>query len=258
MNINLMWSRPSLATSYDVQIALDSAFNSLISNQTITDFVNYVGADGSSATMAKVLAGTSAGFNPGSTYYWRVRVNQPISSAWSETRSFTMQPLAAEVPTITSPVNGATIASQSPAFSWNPVTSTTQYDFQLSTTPTFGTTVLTDTPATAGTLVPVTIKLEQGKQYFWRVRAALPIQGDWSSVANFIVALPAPTTAPPVTVTNPPAITITVPVAPSTVITIPPAVTQQIAPTYIWAIIIIGGILVIAVIVLIVRTRRSV
>jgi hypothetical protein len=32
----------------------------------------------------------------------------------------------------------------------------------------------------------------------------------------------------------------------------------EIAPTYIWAIIIIGAILVIAVIVLIVRTRRSV
>jgi hypothetical protein len=259
MNVNLMWARPSLATSYDIQIALDSAFNSLITDSTVGSFVAYVGSDGTSATMAKVITGLSSGLNPGATYYWRVRANTPISSAWSETRSFTMQPVAAAVPAISSPINGATIASQSPAFSWSPVTGTTKYDFQLSTTPTFGTTVLTDQPASAGTLVPVTIKLDQGKQYFWRVRALEPIQGDWSTAANFIVAAPAAAPAPPVVVTSVPAPVITIPAAPQVpAITLKPADVTEIAPTYIWAIIIIGAILVIAVIVLIVRTRRSV
>jgi hypothetical protein len=254
MNVNLMWARASLATSYDIQVALDSNFNSLASF-----LVAYTGVDGTAATMAVVYNSATYGFNPGTTYYWRIRANTPISSVWSETRSLTIQPVAAAVPAISSPANGATISNQSPAFSWTPVTGTTKYEFQLSTTPTFGTTVLTDTPASAGTLVPVTIKLDQGKQYFWRVRALEPIQGDWSTVANFLVATPAPPAKDPVVITQAAPVTITIPPAPpAQTVTLNPPKVEQIAPTYIWAIIIIGAILVIAVIVLIVRTRRSV
>jgi hypothetical protein len=254
MNVNLMWTRPSLATSYDVQIALDANFNSIVSFLS-----GYTGADGSAATMAAVYNSATYGFNPGSTYYWRIRAYAPISSAWSETRTFTMQPVAAPVPSISSPANGSTITSQNPAFSWSPVTGATKYEFQLSTMPSFDTVVLTDKPASAGSVVPVTVKLDQGKQYFWRVRALEPIQGDWSTAANFFVATPAAPPAPPVTITNVPAPVITIPAAsPVPAITLKPADVEQIAPTYIWAIIIIGAILVIAVIVLIVRTRRSV
>ncbi len=256
MSLVLLWDRPSLATSYDIWVSTDTNFTTIFDSST-----GYTGVDGTRAQMSTVLGtGGSSTYSPGATYYWKVRANSPITSAWSETRSFTIQPLAAPVPVVASPANGATITNQSPAFSWTPVTSTTQYEFQLATTPTFGTTVLTDTPASAGTLVPVTIKLEQGKQYFWRVRALQPVQGDWSAVANFVVAAapaPAPTTS--VVVTQVPAPTITIPAAsPVPAITLKPADVQQIAPTYIWAIIIIGAILVIAVIVLIVRTRRSV
>jgi hypothetical protein len=254
LSLVLMWARPSMATSYDIWVSTDSAFNTIFDSYT-----GYAGVDGTRATMSVVLGtGGSTYYSPGNTYYWKVRANSPITSAWSETRTFTIQPVAAAVPAISSPVNGATILSQSPAFSWSPVTSTTKYEFQLSTTPTFGTTVLTDTPASAGTLVPVTIKLEQGKQYFWRVRALEPVQGDWSTVANFIVATPAPPAEKPVTITQVPAPVITIQAAPTVPpITLKPADVTEIAPTYIWAIIIIGAILVIAVIVLIVRTRRS-
>jgi hypothetical protein len=56
----------------------------------------------------------------------------------------------------------------------------------------------------------------------------------------------------------PPVINIPAP-PPAQEIVIPPAPTpEEIAPGYIWAIIIIGAVLVIAVIVLIVRTRRTV
>jgi len=263
LSLVLMWNRPSLATGYEVYVSTDSAFVTIFSTVGTYDPVTfpngYVGNDGTRAQMSLVLGtGGSSIYNPGTTYYWKVRATFPITSAWSETRSFTIQPVAAPVPSLTSPVNGSTITNQSPAFSWSPVTSTTQYDFQLSTTPTFGTTILTDQPASAGTLVPVTIKLDQGKQYFWRVRALQPVQGDWSTVANFFVAVPA-TTQPPVTITNVPAPTITIPApSPAPTYTLAPAPVNQIAPTYIWAIIIIGAILVIAVIVLVVRTRRSV
>jgi hypothetical protein len=188
-----------------------------------------------------------------------MKTTTPVTSQWTPMLTFTVQAIAASVPAIVSPANGSTIMSQTPAFSWAPVTGTTQYDFQLSTTPTFGTTVLTDQPNTAGDLVPVTIPLTQGKQYFWRVRALQPVTGDWSAVANFVVATPTTAAPPPVTITNVPAPTITIPPAqPAPTYTLAPQPVEKIAPTYIWAIIIIGAILVIAVIVLIVRTRRSV
>jgi hypothetical protein len=241
----LTWNRVANATTSTVQVAFDTAFT-----QTLTTYtVNF-------PTLNQVVARDA--LVAGTTFYWRVRASLPLNSPYSEVRSLTVQALPASVPAISSPTNGASILSQSPAFSWTPVTGTTKYDFQLSTTPTFGTTVLTDQPASSGTLVPVTIKLDQGKQYFWRVRALEPVVGDWSAVANFIVALPATTTAP-VVITQVPAPVITIPAAPSVpAITLAPAPVNQIAPSYIWAIIIIGGILVIAVIVLIVRTRRSV
>jgi hypothetical protein len=259
-NVTLTWSRVSMATAYDVQVAQDEKFVEKVIDER--DF-------GSSTPSQVLILGpnvsgsnaVSVTLTPGKTYYWRVRAAQPVTGIYSEVRSFTIQPGGAEVPQIASPSNGATITNQSPAFSWSPVNGATKYEFQLSTNPSFGTTVLTDTPTTAGALVPVTIKLEQGKQYFWRVRAIEPVEGDWSTAANFMVAMPEETTepTPQVTVTQAPVPTFTIPPAqPAPTYTLTPPETKEIAPTYIWAIIIIGAILVIAVIVLIVRTRRSV
>jgi photosystem II stability/assembly factor-like uncharacterized protein len=254
------WTQPpslgvissSQAYAYTVTVYLDSAGKVTYGSGTVA------------ATSAPTLSLSAAAFttplvlNPGTTYYWRVKTTSPVTSQNSPMQTFTVQSLPAAVPAIVSPANGSTITNQTPAFSWAPVTGTTQYDFQLSTTPTFGTTVLTDQPNTAGDLVPVTIPLTQGKQYFWRVRALQPVTGDWSAVANFFVAAPT-TTTPGLTITSVPAPVITIPPAsPAPIYTIAPTPVEKIAPTYIWAIIIIGAILVIAVIVLIVRTRRSV
>jgi len=114
--------------------------------------------------------------------------------------------------------------------------------------------------------------------YYWRIRvtAATPVQSPWSETRSFVIkeltkqpieiVNPQPpvtiTTAPapPAPVINLPAPVVNIPAAPpATTITIPPApAPQQIAPAYIWAIVVIGAVLVIAVIVLIVRTRRPV
>jgi len=132
------------------------------------------------------------------------------------------------------------------------------YQFQLSADPAFATTLVDEQLANAGIMPAVT--LERGKTYFWRVKALLPVDGDWSTVANFMVAKAAAAPTPPVVIEQTPAPVINIPAAPpAQVIEIPPApAVEKIAPAYIWAIIIIGAVLVIAVIVLIVRTRRSV
>ncbi len=248
--VNFSWNRLSQATSYTQMIALDPAFTSIIKVNAVIS---------SAPVVAFQELGTT--FTPGTTYYWMVSATTPLSSSGSEVRSFTIQQVAASVPQIGSPVVGAVIDSQSPAFSWSPIAGATAYKFELSTNAAFATTVYADEIYTAGAQLPITIELEQGKQYFWRVKALTPNEGDWSTVGNFVVAAEeTPTsTAPAITITTQPAPTFTIPVPDQTTITVvPPAEGDEIAPAYIWAIIVIGAILVIAMIVLIVRTRRSV
>jgi len=98
--------------------------------------------------------------------------------------------------------------------------------------------------------------------YFWRVRVSLPVKSQYSEVRRFTVAKATVTPSVIVEPTPPapPAPQITVEVPPPTKVEIPPAppAPAPITPVYIWAIIIIGALLVTALIVLIVRTRRVV
>jgi hypothetical protein len=279
-NIIFTLSPVSNATNYQIDIAYDSGFTQLITsiNVAAPNLNVVVGPGGSGSALVA--------WQPGTTYYWRARAVAPLGSPWSTTRSLSIVPGAASVPTIGAPANGATIESTTPSFSWSPVAGTTQYQFQLSTDPAFGSLVYSTSTQTTAVVVPE--DLTEGETYYWRVRALMPVTADWSAVANFTVAVPAPpppatttetitptpttattTVTMPVTLTmptQPPAtttvVTVSVPAQPQpTTITFTqeaPAEPDQIAPSYIWAIIIIGAVLVIAVIVLIVRTRRTV
>jgi len=248
--VNFTWSRAApQITSYLLWIALDKDFTRIVSVDNITstlpvDVVSAIGARGI--------------FQPGLTYYWRVNANTPFTGGFSEVRSFIIAPSAATVPDILSPGVGNLVNTTSPVFTWSAVTSATKYDFQLSELPGFETTVFTDQTTSPAEALPVTITLDRGKTYFWRVRAIEPIMGDWSTVGTFTIAEltttppPPPSTSTIITIPPPPPAT-------STIITLPTSTpAPTIAPAYIWAIIVIGAILVIAVIVLIVRTRRSV
>jgi hypothetical protein len=262
--VNFTWSRLSKATGYQLQIALDANFDEQIAGSPFG--VGLVAGVGTANTADPVSSIQGAGgllaplFQPGNTYYWRVRSTDPLTSSWSETRTFTVQPTAASVPSISSPAVGTTIDSVSPAFSWAPVSGATTYRFELSESAYFTSLVYTVDTVGAGAQLPAGTTLVPGTTYFWRVKALTPVESDWSTVANFVVAAEQPAPTPQVTVTNPPDITITVPPAPpATEIILPTQPADKVInPTYIWAIIIIGAILVIAVIVLIVRTRRSV
>jgi hypothetical protein len=188
-----------------------------------------------------------------------VSAAKPMSSGFSAMPGweFTLQAGEAAVPIIDSPVAGAKGVSDKPAFSWIPVTNTTKYQFQLSEGTAFAVPMVDETTMT--TAIVINITLEPGKTYFWRVKALEPVESDWSAIGSFTVAVPEEPAPPPITVTQqaPPQITVTTPAPPPAVTYQPPA-EEKIAPAYIWAIIIIGAVLVIAVIVLIVRTRRSV
>jgi photosystem II stability/assembly factor-like uncharacterized protein len=195
-------------------------------------------------------------YTPGTTYYWRVRSTKPIRSPWSETHSFTVEPIAALVTSLLSPANGGTGMSQTPAFSWSPISGTTEYRFVLANnaglaSPIVDTTVTT--PAYA-----VTNMLELGQTYFWAVRTIAPIESGWSAIANFTVKEKPIEPPPPVVVTEAPPPVISLPAAlqPSPEIVILPPPATPTVPTYIWVIVVIEAVLVITVVNLIVRIGR--
>jgi hypothetical protein len=256
-DIDFTWNRLPKTSLYDLWIAYDPGM-----------METAVMVQGGVAPLptSSFIIGPSGGagelnYMPGTTYYWWLRVADggPLHSNWSEVRSFTVEAGTALAPTVGSPENGSEITTVNPAFSWSPVSGATMYEFQLAVSTNFAAALHSEKLAETG--IRPTVKLEQGMTYFWRVRAVEPIVGDWSTIANFTVAEPEEAAPPPVQVTTtpPPEIKVEMP-APEPVpdVILQPPAEEQIAPGYIWAVIIIGAILVIAVIVLIVRTRRSV
>jgi len=95
-----------------------------------------------------------------------------------------------------------------------------------------------------------------GETYYWKVRVSAPVRGPWSETRSFTVEKKEPTVGPPPQVTvTPPEVNVPEIVVPAPVVTVQPAPTPP-TPAYVWVIIVVGALLVVAVIILIVRTRR--
>ncbi|MBI2869546.1 MAG: hypothetical protein HYX96_06965 [Chloroflexi bacterium] len=256
VDIAFSWNKPSdKVTDYTIRIYSDAAGTTQVKTLDVA----------STDSVPVVLIGpftNALEYVPGQTYYWRVRVKTPALSPFSEMRSFTVQPGSALASKPLAPANGASGVSTTPSFSWEPVSGTTQYRFVLADNPAL-TSPIVDT-TTSSTAFTAPAALQAGRTYFWAVQAVEPVRGIMSTVSTFATApvvTPAPPTtpAPPITVTTVPQPTIIITQVPQpTVIITEPAPPPTTAPAYIWAIIIIGAVLVIAVIVLIVRTRRTV
>jgi hypothetical protein len=209
------------------------------------------------ATAPEATVGVGAAWNipllANKSYMWRVRVRNQVSgdgirSGWSESRVINIGSGTAVLaphtgPQLLGPAGGAMDVQLRPGFSWAPVYGATAYEFILATDSGLTSTVA-GTPATVN--IPsfqVTTDLSYNTTYFWSVRAIQPTEGA-QSVGTFTTMAKA---EPPVVVEPTPPPQIVLPEQPA-----------PITPAYIWAIVIIGAILVIAVIVLIVRTRRVV
>ena len=188
------------------------------------------------------------------------------------------------------PAHGSiNIPVDGPAFAWGaPGGGATSYDWQLSTDPTFAS-ITEGSVNTTLTFLVWEGPLAYEQDYYWRVRANTNAGvGPWATQVFATVAEaappvtiePAPTPTiilPPITIPPAPTPTIIITQPPVQITVVPPAITvvipdvivnipeapptvaiEETAPVYIWAIIGIGAVLVIAVIVLIVRTRRVV
>ncbi|MFC1995865.1 hypothetical protein ACFLVM_03230 [Chloroflexota bacterium] len=191
-------------------------------------------------------------------YYWKARATAgaPLRGAWSESRVYYPQLVTAiNAPATVSPVGLTAVDVQlTPVFNWGALLYATGYELQVAKAASeadFAADKLVLDLTGANALGPTTsyyldTPLDYGSAYYWRVRAITgSTTTDWSATVGFTTMQKPP---------EPPAPVVIEPTPPP-VIEIPPA-PAPITPGYIWGIIIIGAVLIIAVIVLIVRTRR--
>jgi hypothetical protein len=261
-DMTFRWDRISKATKYELYVATDADFDEKVVQEkdiasTSSTVVVVIGPN------TAIPAGTSTfTWLPARTYYWKVRTadDGPIYSPYSEVRSFTIEPTLGVVPTINAPADGAAGVSLTPAFAWSSVDGATSYTFQIAldagfTIPGWTTKSLTNNAYLAEH------ELEYGTTYFWKVT---PYDGK----------TPMGDAAVGVFTTMEETVVVDQYACPQCGLVfmtqeelaehwakyhapVPPTPTAPAIPTYLlWTIVGIGAVLFIALIVLIVRTRR--
>jgi hypothetical protein len=228
-SVTLSWDDMDGASEYEFIIGDDPGFKAWTDGEDELEVNSY----------------TYNGLEAGMTYYWKVRGVAPLLTRWSDVWEFTTDlgasewnPFVGGVPE--APANGATNVPLQPSFAWNAADWATGYEFVLSTDAAFSDTVVSKTGANAltTTVYMSEQELAYSTTYYWKVRAVSKTSGsEWATGVFTTEGEPAAT-----------------PAAPTSAPTSAPADTST--PAYIWVIIGIGSILVVAVIVLIVRTRR--
>jgi len=241
--------------SYLLQVSLDSTFTTLVINNTPVISPTIIGP------WVAAITGNQIVYQPGEIYYWRVRCLTPYFSRWSDTHTLNIQAAPIPVPELYAPANGGVVNTLTPSFSWSPMSGTavpsgitTTYTYQLGTDPSFdpATSLIYEAAVTdtTGLELPPGLLID-GDVYYWRVCTDTAPHTNWSATAVFTVDLSAGHTTITTTETSTavPA-TVGVPSGSAT------HTDNVVNPSYIWAIIIIGAVLVVAIIVLIFRTRK--
>jgi len=247
--VNLCWEQLSLADAYDIEVAKDADFSiriiDWVAEDAITGFLvsasvtspcTYFPAGGAVAEGSAIAQWGN--LECGHIYHWRVRVRhaattEVIRSPWSEVRNFTVKtglPVRAEYygPRLLSPDNGCIGCPVKPAsFSWSPFKETTRYRFVLANDAAMTQVIAQATLNTTAYEYKGT--LDYSTNYFWRVMALEPVPSDWSATFCFQTESSPALLSPPAEL-------------PAT-------------PSWIWMIISIGVILVIATLTLISKTR---
>lgn len=198
-----VWNVVSGAVSYHLQVSTNESFQSLSIDEYGITGTQFVTSSGS-------LSGQQV-------YYWRVQAantggSGPYSSIWH----FTTMVAPPAAPILTSPPNNSTGISRTPTLTWNTVPNANSYRVQVSTSSTFGTTVVNAVTG-AATQYTVTTALQYNTLYYWRVQATnAGGTGNWSTVWNFT------------TLINPPA-------APTLISPVNNATGVSLTPAFMWS-----------------------
>lgn len=263
-NVTYSFDRQNTSvTSIQMQVSTESDFTGTVLDKTFTSII--------STTTVAVIGPTGATgsvieYMPGSTYYWRIRTAStgPMYSPWSETRSIVVAEPDAPVPppfVTTSPDLGASDTSTSPTFVWTEFEGALRYEITVSEDADF-------TFAEYSHNVPVentfykSEELDYSTTYYWRVRG-VTAEGKGRAAASggeWIIGVFTTEDAPEAAAET--SFTIAAPTETKTEVQIvevpvPGPVVQQAIPDYLlWVIVAIGAVLIVALIILIVRTRR--
>jgi predicted phage tail protein len=162
----LIWIASSGATSYTLQVSVDSLFSSFAYNQdSLTS---------SSQQLTELTA---------STYYWRVAAtNNNGTSGWSNVWHITT--LAPTAPALSSPINGATAQLLSPLLSWSASGGATSFTLQVSLNSSFTSFVYNHSGLTS--LNQQVTGLTAQTKYYWRVSASNSYgTSGWSDTWSF-------------------------------------------------------------------------
>jgi len=256
-NVSLDWQAMTGATSYKWQIDSDTDFSSVPS-----------GFEGN----IKASSVRLPSLEPGTTYYWRVRVTEPILSLWSERGGFTTS-LATESISLKleSPKAGASGVPIKLIFQWSAVPGAEAYELLVSTDINFSDPVIAKTGdyALPTTAWQCNISLNYDTTYYWKVRAiSASTSSAWSAAGAFTTESPPspptvsapPPPAPPPVAAPPPTIILTQPFVPPPLTPPPPAQTSMMPNGTIYligALLFTNLLLVITILVLVITLRRA-
>lgn len=171
----LRWDSVARASSYRLQVALDSLFTLLLVNDSTIIRSN---------TPARTVGPLP--FN-NRAYYWRVNAkNSAGTSVYSDTWSFrTLAPPAA--PTLLLPVVGEVGVPVSPSFFWTIAERADSYRLQISRDSVFINGVVKDDSNITSTNWPLGVQLSGFTKYYWRVFGKNSVgYGDPSPLSWFV------------------------------------------------------------------------
>jgi hypothetical protein len=264
-NIRLDWEAIGDATSYQWQLDYDTDFS------IVPD--GFEGTTKASSTRLPTL-------EPATTYYWRVRVAEPVLSPWSAKWSFTTSlETEASALKLESPKAGATGVPIKPLFQWSAVPGADAYELLVSTDIQFANPSIVKTgdytlPTTAW---QVNLSLNYDTTYYWKVRAiSSNTHSAWSAVGTFTTESPqsssaspspSPSASPPTIAPAPTPPTASLPVPPTPATPTPPVppapAPAQSLTTPDWILYALGALLlviillIITILVLVVGMRRT-
>ena len=153
-SLTLIWNKSANATSYRVQVATDSLFNSIIVNDsTLTDSTKSI-----------------SGLSDNTSYWWRVNAkNGGGTSAYSTSYKFSTNAAVPPPPLLVSPADNSVGNLTSLTLVWNKSLNATSYRIQLSSDSLFNALIVNDSTLTDSTRA--ISGLNPLVSYWWRVNA---------------------------------------------------------------------------------------
>ena len=161
------WSSVAGATSYELQIATDNAFNTILFSET--------GINGTT--------GDYEGLENAEIHYWRVRAYKNAGAGlWSNVRSF--KTIALSPPTLVFPPNNSYDLYTTVALVWNSVADALGYNVRVATDPGFINVVAQANNLTVTNYTVSNLFLD--RDYYWQVQT-IGQQGtsNWSNAFTF-------------------------------------------------------------------------